>query len=29
MISFNIFLQTLAVRQILQKQEYFTLQNVI
>ena len=28
-ISFKIFLQNLAVRQILQKQEYFTLQNVI
>lgn len=28
-ISLNIFLQTLAVRQILQKREYFTLENVI
>ena len=28
-ISLNIFLQSLAVRQILQKREYFTLENVI
>ena len=28
-ITFNIFYQTLAVRQNLHKREYFTLQNVI
>ena len=29
MIAFNIFYQTLAVRQNLHKREYFTLQNKI